>query len=70
MIEYTYVTRDGLEIECELDYEEADPEVGFPAAAYLYRAYVGGHNIAEVLCEATIARIEEEAVCSMRESRS
>lgn len=70
MIEYTYTARDGLEIECELDYEEADPEVGFPATAYLYRAYVGGKNIAEVLCETIIARIEEEAVCYMRESRS
>ena len=70
MIEYTYVAQDGLEIECELDYEEADAEVGFPAAAYLFRAYVGGYNISEVLSDAVITRIEEEALCYTRESRS
>lgn len=69
MIEFTYTARDGLEIECELEYEEADVEVGFPASAYLYRAWVGGKNIADVLSDVITTRIEEEAVCYMRESR-
>lgn len=68
MIEYTYTSPSGLEIKCELEFEEADAEVGFPASAYLYRAYVGGKDISGVMDSGIITTIEEAAVCYMRES--
>jgi hypothetical protein len=60
---YTYKTCDDVEIECDLEYQEPDPEVGFRGCSYLISARVNGAEILGVLDQNVIAYIEEEASC-------
>lgn len=62
---YIYKTLRGLEIECELEYEPEDQEVGFPASSYLIAARVAGVDISDVMDDRLISQIEEAATCSM-----
>jgi len=61
---YTYKTHDDVAIECDLEYQEPDPEVGFRACSYLISARVNGAEILGVLDQNVISYIEEAAsVC-------
>lgn len=68
-ITYTYKHK-GLELHCELEYDPPSPDDGFPSPeAFLLTAKVGGIDIAEVLDDKIIERIEEAAAWSMLDSR-
>jgi len=61
---YTYKTCDDVAIECELEYQEPDYDVGFRGGSYLISARVNGAEILGVLDQNVIAYIEEAAsVC-------
>lgn len=60
---YTYKTRDDVAIECDLEYQTPDPEVGFRGHSILISARVNGAEILGVLDQNVIAYIEEEASC-------
>lgn len=62
---YTYKTCDDVEIECDLEYQEPDPEVGFRGHSILISARVHGSEILGVLDQNVIAYIEEDAQCYM-----
>ena len=62
---YTYKTCDDVEIECDLEYEEPDPEVGFRGHSILISARVRGAEILGVLDQNVISYIEEDAQCCM-----
>ena len=62
---YTYKTCDDVEIECDLEYQEPDPEVGFRGHSILISARVHGAEILGVLDQNVIAYIEEAAQCYM-----
>jgi len=60
---YTYKTCDDVAIECDLEYQEPDYDVGFRGGSLLISARVHGAEILGVLCQNVIAYIEEEASC-------
>jgi hypothetical protein len=62
---YTYKTCDDVAIECELEYQTPDPEVGFRGHSMLISARVNGAEILGVLDQNVIAYIEEDAQCCM-----
>ena len=62
---YTYKTHDDVEIECELEYQTPDREVGFRGGSILISARVHGAEILGVLDQNVISYIEEAAQCCM-----
>lgn len=61
---YTY-THGETELLCFLDFEPGDRSVGMAAGAWLVHAYAGGVDVIELLKDAIIKNIEEEAACSL-----
>lgn len=65
-INHLYRHSEGIEIDCELDYEpgyrETDIDPAWPASAYILSAKVGGVDILPLLSEGLIASIEEAAI--------
>ena len=61
---YTY-THGDIELLCFLDYEPGDRSVGMAAGAWLIHAYAGGVDVVELLKDAIVKDIEEEAACSL-----
>jgi len=47
-------------LECEFDYEEPDPSVGYNGYVKLEAAWIGENEIYEMLSEKAIAGIEQE----------
>ena len=70
MIRYLYRHSDGLELDCELEYDKGQratlTDPAFPPAAYLMNAKVGGIDILPLLSDALIVTIEEAALWSMQ----
>ena len=64
-MKYTYTTFDNVAIECELEYQTPDPEVGFRGCSVLISARVHGAEILGVLDQNVISYIEEAAQCCM-----
>ena len=48
-----------INLECEYDFEDADDTVGYLGGVQLYGAWIGEHNIFEMLSDKTIKFIEE-----------
>ena len=69
MIRHVYKHSDGLELDCELEYDKGQratlTDPAFPPAAYLMSAKVGGVDILPLLSDALINIIEEAAVWDM-----
>ena len=61
---YTY-THGDIELLCFLDYEPGDRSVGMAAGAWLIHAYAGGVDVVDLLKDAIVKDIEEEAACSL-----
>jgi hypothetical protein len=65
-INHLYRHSEGIEIDCELDYEpgyrETDIDPAWPASAYILSAKVGGVDILPLLSERMVKAIEEAAV--------
>lgn len=61
---YTY-THGETELLCFLDFEPGDRSVGMAPGAWLVHAYAGGVDVIELLKDAIIKNIEEEAACSL-----
>lgn len=65
-IAHLYRHSEGIEIDCELDYEpgyrETDIDPAWPASAYILSAKVGGIDILPLLSERMVKAIEEAAV--------
>lgn len=71
-----YLTRfdhwiDDVQLICWLDFEAGDPSVGMNSSAWLVHAYVGdsGMDVAELLSDDVVARIESAAVDEIDEDR-
>ena len=64
-MKYTYTTFDNVVIECDLEYQPPDPEVGFRGGSILISARVHGAEILGVLDQNVISYIEEAAQCCM-----
>jgi len=62
---YTYKTHDDVAIECELEYQEPDYDVGFRGGSLLISARVHGAEILGVMDPNVISYIEEDAQCCM-----
>ena len=65
-ITHMYRHSEGIEIDCELDYEpgyrETDIDPAWPASAYILSAKVGGVDILPLLSDRMVKAIEEAAV--------
>ena len=61
---YTYQHGD-IELLCFVDWEPGDRSVGLAPGAWLGHAYAGGVDVIELLKDAIIKNIEEEAACSL-----
>ena len=61
---YTYQHGD-TELLCFLDFEPGDRSVGLAAGAWLIYAYAGGVDVVDLLKDAIVKDIEEEAACSL-----
>jgi hypothetical protein len=61
---YTY-THGDTELLCFVDWEPADRSVGFAGNAWLVHAYAGGVDVIELLKDAIVRDIEENAACSL-----
>ena len=61
---YTY-QHGNTELLCFLDFEPGDRSVGLAAGAWLIHAYAGGVDVTELLKDAIVKDIEEEAACSL-----
>lgn len=61
---YTY-THGETELLCFLDFEPGDQSVGLAPGAWLVHAYAGGVDVIELLKDAIVQNIEEEAACSL-----
>ena len=61
---YTYQHGD-IELLCFVDWEPGDRSVGLAPGAWLVHAYAGGVDVIELLKDAIIKNIEEEAACSL-----
>lgn len=71
-----YLTRfehwiDDVQFICWMDYEDGDDSVGMSASAWLVHAYVGdsGMDVAELLLDSVVARIEAAAAAEIEEDR-
>lgn len=71
LFNFAYVTKQGLEIDCWVYYEEGEEatrdEPGEPETVILEHACVGGIDIIEVMDQELIYLIEEKAVKEMME---
>ena len=67
-ISYTHNHGEGLTLECELEYDPAEPgtdiDPAWPASAVLISAKAGGVDISPLLDDRIVAMIEEGAVWS------
>jgi len=67
-IKYTYRHGEGLELDCELEYDPAERETeitpAYPAIAILISAKAGGVDVTPLLSDYIVAMIEEGAVWS------
>lgn len=61
---YTY-THGDIELLCFVDWEPADRATGYAGGAWLIHAYAGGVDVVELLKDAIVKDIEEEAACSL-----
>jgi hypothetical protein len=61
---YTY-THGDTELLCFLDFEPGDRSVGMAANAWLIHAYAGGVDVRDMLKDAIVKDIEQEAACSL-----
>jgi hypothetical protein len=61
---YTY-THGDTELLCFLDFEPGDRSVGMAANAWLIHAYAGGVDVRDLLKDAIVKDIEQEAACSL-----
>lgn len=60
---------DDVQLICWMDYEAGDDSVGMGASAWLVHAYVGdsGMDVAELLLDSVVARIEAAAAAEIEE---
>lgn len=70
-----YLTRfehwiDDVQLICWMDYEAGNPSVGMGSSAWLVHAYVGdsGMDVAELLSDHVVAKLETEAACYLSEN--
>ena len=61
---------DDVQLTCWFDYERGDASVGLNPSAWLYHAFVGdsGMDIAELLSDHVVAKLEMEAACYLSEN--
>ena len=62
-LEHVDILLDDVLFSVWVDFEPADPELGFNATAWIVHAHVADHpaDIADYLSESTIKRLESEA---------
>ena len=64
LLNYTYVFHNGKvrhTLDCWLEFEEGEPEVGLAESWAVFYAYLGGVDISELLSEEVKAEIIEQA---------
>jgi hypothetical protein len=61
---------DDVQLTCWVDYERGDASVGLNPSAWLYHAFVGdsGMDVAELLSESIIEKLETAAACYLSEN--
>ena len=59
-----------VDLECELEYEEAEPEVGLNASMSLINAFVEGHDGLDVLGIMRLGLVDEIEAAALKESRT
>ena len=57
-------------LECVLEYEEAEPEVGLNASMSLINAFVEGHDGLDVLGIMRLGLVDEIEAAALKESRT